>query len=171
MIEAVIDLMVAETNQAFEASGADLQVALSVRSEVPYEEVDAATDLSRLGDPSDGYLDEVHVVRDLVGAEPRSSRRRRGGLRRGRDRGYPGRLRPDPLSSGWRHAPPTSSVTTWDCINDRYDTCRVECTSWPYRFAYGYVNRRAFGPLPSSPAQWRTLMASDAQCREQRSPR
>ena len=55
MIEAVIDLMVAETNQAFEASGADLQVALSVWSEVPYEEVDAATDLSRLGDPSDGY--------------------------------------------------------------------------------------------------------------------
>ena len=47
------------------------------------------------------------------------------------------------------------------------DTCRVECTSWPYRFAYGYVNRRAFGPLPSSPAQWRTLMASDAQCRAQ----
>ena len=51
--------------------------------------------------------------------------------------------------------------------HDRYDTCRVECTSWPYRFAYGYVNRRAFGPLPSSPAQWRTLMASDAQCRAQ----
>ena len=163
-IEAVIDLMVAETNQAFEASGVDLQVALSVRSEVPYEEVDAATDLSRLGDPSDGHLDEVHVVRDLVGADLVH-------LVVGVD-GYDAGGIADTLGAfGLTHYRADGGTLAHELghnmglHHDRYDACRVGCTSWPFRFAYGYVNRRAFGARPSSSAQWRTLMASDAQCR------
>ena len=69
-IEAVIDLMVAETNQAYETSGVRLRVALVERSEVDYEETgDSGLDLGRLADDSDGHMDEVHALRDRVGAD------------------------------------------------------------------------------------------------------
>ena len=68
-IEAVIDLMVAETNDAYAASGVRQRLALVARSEVPYVETDGNQDLRRLEDPSDGHLDEVHAIRDRVGAD------------------------------------------------------------------------------------------------------
>ena len=40
-IETVIDLMLAETNEAYKASGVDLRVALSTRQELPYVEADS----------------------------------------------------------------------------------------------------------------------------------
>ena len=65
-IEAVIDLMIAQTNQAYEASGGHQRVALVARSETPsyVETRNGSLDLRRLRDPSDGYMDEVHVFRD-----------------------------------------------------------------------------------------------------------
>ena len=69
-IEAEIDLMVAETNQAYAASGVHHRVALVDRSELSYAETaDSKRDLDRLRDPSDGHLDEVHTLRDEVGAD------------------------------------------------------------------------------------------------------
>ena len=69
-IEAAIDLMVAETNQAYEASGVRQRVTLAARSEVPYTESGFGDlDLRRLAEPSDGHLDEVHALRDRVGAD------------------------------------------------------------------------------------------------------
>ena len=69
-IEAVIDLMVAETNQAFEDSGAEQQIALVAVEEVRYRENESSLiDLRRLTNPADGYLDEVHAVRELTGAD------------------------------------------------------------------------------------------------------
>ena len=41
-----------------------------VREEAPYVESGSGyTDLNRLTERSDGWLDGVHVIRDLVGAE------------------------------------------------------------------------------------------------------
>ena len=69
-IEAEIDLMVAETNQAYETSGVNHRVALVDRSEVPYSETgDGSLYLDHLRDPSDGHLDDVHTLRDRVGAD------------------------------------------------------------------------------------------------------
>ena len=69
-IEAAIDLMVAETNQAYEASGVRRRVTLVARSEVRYTESGSGDlDLRRLAEPSDGHLDEVHALRDRVGAD------------------------------------------------------------------------------------------------------
>lgn len=58
-IEAEIDLMVAETNQAYETSGVNHRLLLVGRSEVPYAET---------GDPS---LDLVRPSRESVGWSPR----------------------------------------------------------------------------------------------------
>ena len=69
-IGAEIDLMIAETNQAYAASGVRHRVALVERSEVSYvDSRDGSVDLERLADPSDGHLDDVHALRDRVGAD------------------------------------------------------------------------------------------------------
>ncbi len=69
-IAAAIDLMVAEANQALEASGVDLRLALVGRSEAAYAETgDALVDVRRLVHPSDGHLDEAHALREDAGAD------------------------------------------------------------------------------------------------------
>ena len=68
-IEAVIDLMVAETNEAYQASGVYHRLALVARSEVQYAEAGDFRDIERLADPSDGYMDGVHAMRDRTGAD------------------------------------------------------------------------------------------------------
>ena len=69
-IEAAIDLMVAETNQAYEASGVRQRVRMVAQSEVSYTESGSGDlDLWRLAGSSDGHLDEVHALRDRVGAD------------------------------------------------------------------------------------------------------
>ena len=69
-IAAVVDLMVAETNQAYAASGVDHRLRLVERSEIAYKETgDSLTDLRRFAAPSDGHMDAVHALRDRVGAD------------------------------------------------------------------------------------------------------
>ena len=69
-VEAGIDLMIAVTNQAFRDSGIRSRVALVARSETPYTEAGASgTHLRRLREPEDGHMDEVHEMRDRVGAD------------------------------------------------------------------------------------------------------
>ena len=83
-IEALIDLFVTETNQAFWNSDAPHRVRLVFRDEVQYteyrEEVGpgfdrdggsllSAIDLYRLRDESDGYMDHIHELRDLYAAD------------------------------------------------------------------------------------------------------
>ena len=67
-IEAVIDEMIATTNQAYQASGVHHRVALVERSEVQYVEA-GDSDIVRLANLSDGYMDEVHTIRDRTGAD------------------------------------------------------------------------------------------------------
>ena len=69
-INTAIDLTIAETNEALKTSRVRHRVALAGRSEVQYVETgDFGLDLSRLGDPSDGHMDEAHALRDEVGAD------------------------------------------------------------------------------------------------------
>ena len=68
-IEAVIDLMVADTNEAYQASGVHHRLELVARSEVQYAEAGDFRDIGRLANPSDGYMDEVHAIRDRTGAD------------------------------------------------------------------------------------------------------
>ena len=69
-IEALIDLFVAETNQAYVNSGVTHRIKLVLREEVDYtEDGISGIDLGRLQNGSDGYMDHVHELRDLYAAD------------------------------------------------------------------------------------------------------
>jgi len=69
-IEALINLSVAETNQGYVNSGVNAQVELAHSYELSYDEVGStSTDLNRFHNPSDGYMDDVHALRDQYAAD------------------------------------------------------------------------------------------------------
>lgn len=70
-VEAVIDLAVAETNQSYAQSGVAMQLQLVHSAEVAYSEAafDWSETLTRLQAKSDGFMDEVHSLRDAHGAD------------------------------------------------------------------------------------------------------
>ena len=153
-IEAEIDLAVAETNQVYQASLVHHRIALVEMSEVSYVETgDSAVDLRRLRNPSDGHLDEVHALRDEVGADlvhvivdtddvgGRAYIHGAFGLSA---QGAGGHVVAHELghNMGLRH----------DRYRDRHDEIRL----FPHP-AYGYVNQRALVPGGSAPS----LSASD----------
>lgn len=69
-MDALINLAIDEVNQAFVNSEIDLRVRLVYRGEVAYTESgSSATDLDRLTEPDDTYMDSVHGIRDAYGAD------------------------------------------------------------------------------------------------------
>ena len=69
-IEALINTAIADANAAFARSGVDITLRLVHSQEVAYTETGVwQTDGPRLVDPHDGYLDEVHPIRDEYGAD------------------------------------------------------------------------------------------------------
>jgi fibronectin type 3 domain-containing protein len=69
-IKAVIMLAVEETNQAYLNSGVDARLNLVHAAEVAYtESASYSTDLNNLTGTGDGYMDEVHALRDAYGAD------------------------------------------------------------------------------------------------------
>ena len=65
-----IDLLVAWTNDAFERSGAFVALDLVGAEQVDYVEADRlVTNLGRLANPNDGFMDGVHDRRDALGAD------------------------------------------------------------------------------------------------------
>ena len=188
-IETSIDLMVAETNAAYEAGGVHQRIKLvAVDEVVGYTQQDdifgvSATflDRDRLQSPSDGYMDEVHDLRDKVGADIVLL------------------VRSGSLATAYWMATPSQAfesrafglVLPDDAIafahelghimglqHDRYQFCQASICSGtdivPFPYAFGYVNQRAFDPNdPESPnpdptvpatARWRTIMAYPDQC-------
>ena len=69
-IEALTDLMVAETNQALRDSELNVRVRMVGRREISYVEPrDTCLDLQRLQSRDDGYMDIVHQWRFDTGAD------------------------------------------------------------------------------------------------------
>jgi hypothetical protein len=69
-MDALIDLAVAETNQAYLNSQISTQIRLVYKGEVDYvESTGMDIDLARLQSPTDGIMDEVHALRDTYGAD------------------------------------------------------------------------------------------------------
>jgi hypothetical protein len=68
--QATIDLLIAETNQAFRNTGLNTQLRLVHATGVEYPETgDSSIDLGRLRTPGDGFLDDLLNVRDLHAAD------------------------------------------------------------------------------------------------------
>ena len=77
-IRAIIDLAVAATNEAYLVSGARQRLNLVAAVQVDYRETtvlvgaglrNLGEDLVRLADETDGYMDEVHALRDSYAAD------------------------------------------------------------------------------------------------------
>ncbi len=68
-IESMIDLAVAESNTGYTSSGVNLQLRLVNKQEVNYGEVDFGADLQNLAGTTDGFMDDVHALRDSLGAD------------------------------------------------------------------------------------------------------
>ena len=71
-----VDGLVTFANDAFERSGVFVSLNLVGAERVDYEEEGIFTDFERLIDPADGHMDNVHILRDTLGADLVHLRRR-----------------------------------------------------------------------------------------------
>lgn len=68
-MEALIDLAISETNTIYANSLINSQVRLVHQEMVDYGEISFSTDLGNVRNKTDGYMDEVHTLRDEFGAD------------------------------------------------------------------------------------------------------
>lgn len=69
-MDTLIDLAVLEANQSYVNSAANLRLNLVYKGEVAYTESNNfSTDLARLQNPADGFMDSVHALRDSLHAD------------------------------------------------------------------------------------------------------
>jgi hypothetical protein len=167
-IRALIDLGIAETNQAYLNSGAVQKVRLVGTVEVAYPESgDIGDDLTRLRLTADGNMDEVHALRNTFGADLVHLIVNGGGC------GIAYVM--DDVSSSF--ASFAFGVTRRSCVSpnlsfahelghnmglqhDRY----VTLSNSPYAYSHGYVNLAAFVSGAPSEKRWRTVMAYNDRC-------
>ena len=69
LTKLLVDRLIAWTNDAFERSGVFVSLNLVGAERVDYEEESISTALQRLIDPADGHMDDVHILRDTLGAD------------------------------------------------------------------------------------------------------
>ena len=169
-VEALIDLFVTETNQAYANSGANQKIRLVLREALEYiEDGNSFLDLDRFEVDSDGHMDQVHELRDLYSADLAHILVARSvdvcGVAR-----LPSDDEPiDPETFGF-------GLTVNKCgglvfahelghnMGLRHDRYVVNQPGSAWNF--GYVNQAVFEPGALESAHWRTIMAYRNQCEE-----
>ncbi len=165
-MRALIDLLVQSANQAFEDGGINPRLVLAHTAMVDYVSQDPTLDLYRLKSPDDGYMDEVHALRnkytaDLVHLLPSDS----GG-------GSASRLLFEAVADDLGFAVSANRLEhvfvhelghNMGMAHDRYAyRSRIPSTTYPY--AFGYVNKSAFESGAPETARWRTIMSYADRC-------
>ena len=170
-MNALIDLMIQSANQAFEESGIATRLVLAHSVMVDYVARRPGTDLSRLAMPNDGYMDEVHQLRNDYAADlvHLLTNVGLGGIE-----GIAGLMTRESLVSEQRAA---FAVTAnrqeqtfvheighnLGMLHDRYSYgSRHPVAIFPY--AFGYDNKRAFEPEAPRARRWGTLMSTRKRC-------
>ena len=165
-IEALIDLYVAQTNQAYANSGAFHRLRLVLREEADYiESGEALIDIERLEDDSDGYIDHIHMLRETYAADlvhlifARTEDYTFGGIAN-----FEGPF-------GTARAAPWGGLTfahelghNMGLLHDRYRSLQESEETSLEGWHYGYVNQSAFEPGAPESARWRTIMSYTTQC-------
>ena len=167
-IEALIDLFVAGTNQAFANSGVTNRIRLVLTDEVEYVE-DGVSDLDRLADDSDGYMDHVHNLRDMYAADLVHILVDKGSYYCGIAQLHTEELSELEEPYGFALTVVTCGEVTFahelghnmGLGHDRY----VEPGAGS-AYNFGYVNQRAFETGAPASSWWRTIMAYGNQCEE-----
>ena len=184
-IRALIDLLLANTHQAYADSGIRTRLNLAAVTEVDYDEAGSTNDqmATRLVDPSDGHLDELHAWRnrtkaDIVGLLIDIARSAAGATTAHLDP-----RRPSAESRGWVWFG-VGYDAWWESLvfahemghllgvqHDRYHSKKNESrfAMWTdplFPWAFGYVNQRAFDPGAQAASRWLTIMAYPAQCQD-----
>ena len=150
-INGIIDLAIAETNQGYQNSGITGSVTMVHKYQVNYTEAsNSSTDLNRIAAKNDGYMDEVHGLRDQYGADVV--------LLVSDVNGYCGQA--DAIMATESSA---FAIVDWDCATGYYSTGHeighlqgarhdpaADPTSTPYSYGHGYRHPGA---------DWRTVMA------------
>lgn len=156
----LIQLGIAETNQGYANSGVIQRVRLAGTGEVAYQETGSLdTDLERLTDRGDGFLEEVHAVRDRAAADVVSLWVNEG----------------DACGIGWQMEDPTRvrpelgfHVVTLECATGYFSFghemghnmgaghAREDSGGGAFPYSYGY---KQTGTSPS----FRTVMAYDCK--------
>ena len=151
-MNALVDLAVTESNQGYSNSGISPTMNLVHKAEVSYTESGSfSTDLARLEGKTDGYMDNVHTLRDTYCAD------------------MVGLLINNSSACGLASAIMANEseafqVTHWDCATGyysfahefghlqgaRHDWAADPTNNSPFTYNHGYVN-------PS--LGWRTVMA------------
>ena len=176
-LRAELDLAIAETNQAYANSGVVQRLNLAFATEVDYvPHREGSVNLQRLQDPDDGFLDEVHALRDryaadIVTLEPG-----------GNDiQGAAFAIMKDPSLSFEDRAFSSQGICGY-CFahefghlqglsHDRYQLTQETSDDLsehkPHPYSFGYVNQAALEPgvVPGGKS-WYTIMAYSAQLQD-----
>jgi hypothetical protein len=161
-ISTEIQLGIDETNQSYINSGINQRVRLVHKAQVNYTESgNSSTDLQRLQNPSDGYMDEVHTLRNQYCADIVSLwvETTEGGIC---GRGYMMTTVSSSFASNAFNVIKRSCATgnysfghemghNMGAHHDRY----VAPEKGAYEYSHGYVY---------TPNKWRTIMAYNNKC-------
>jgi len=166
--EAAIAAAMQELNLATTNSGVNTSFNLVHTQRVNYTESGSArTDRDRLTDPSDGFLDNLHVARDLYGADIVSLIIGSGGCGIAYIQEDPTFMDPQKGFNVVEDGCMTGNLTFTHEIghniglrHDRY----VDPNVTPCNHHHGYVNEEALLPGSPSSSWWRTIMAYGNSC-------
>ena len=174
-----IDLSVAWANDAYERSGAEVRLNLVGAELVDYVEQDAGcvglgcrsgTDLDRLANPSDGFMDGVHGRRDPLGADLVSLFTGDGDV--GGIAQRPGSFSVvNAYYENWSSYGLGATFAHELGHNMGLDHDRHAVLGGGGEgllpFSYGYVNKLAFKPEGERTDCWFTIMAYEDRCSEE----
>ena len=187
-IEVRIDFSVAQTNMAYTNSGVHQRIHLVQAVEVDYvSDGYTNTDVTRLEDPDDGFMDSIHALRDRYSADlvhllvpVTDAHGRRGKF----DVGGRALLGPSPeaaFSMCTMLPPDATNWVAWQprclahelghnqgLLHDRWDqqNSGSDLTDSFLPYSYGYVNQRAFDQGGTELSYWLTIMAEYGQCND-----
>ena len=164
-IRAGIDLSVGITNESLRNSGASVRIRLVGTTEVAYSETGVArTDIVRLFEPGDGYIDSIHATRNRCVADLVHlivAKLDVGGRAAG-DFGIMNysAIGTTTLAHEIGH--------NFGLFHDRYQVYVSSDTPWEGSTSYphGYVNTSGLNASLPPSRRWRTVMSYQDRCRD-----
>ena len=164
-----VDHSVAWANDAYERSGAKVRLNLVGAEPVDYVEEGegctrlgcrSGTDLDRLANPSDGFMDGAHGRRDALGADLVSLFTGDGDV--GGIANLPGPFSVVLANQHWSGHGSTFAHELGHNMGLSHD--RYQDTAGLLPFSYGYVNKLAFEPGAAEGDCWLTIMSYSGRC-------